>query len=268
MGKRKKDQNVLAQFCYYCDKEYDHKDTLLEHQRDRHFACLKCHKKFSTAGSMSTHMLSVHRETLARVPNAKTGRDSLDVSIYGMEGVPAIVIEEKMMSKLKKRRQILQEKLQKTINSNEKLKPTNILELKSNNEYFKIFKRYTEKMEIAAGVKTPQIPSSQNPNIDVTSLPPPPPPKEEAKSEPQRKRDIKYAQIMKEEAKQHFPTEAENEAPAEVKPKLNLNISKQAKKDYMVFSKKLSPEEIRAKMDKYRYDEKKIMSQLKNLLKR
>jgi hypothetical protein len=30
------------------------------------------------------------------VPNAKAGRDSLEINIYGMEGVPAEVIEERL----------------------------------------------------------------------------------------------------------------------------------------------------------------------------
>lgn len=68
-------------------------------------------------------MMSVHRETLARVPNAKVGRDSLEISIYGMEGVPAIVIQEKMISKLKKKRQILQDEIQSKMNLNQKLNP-------------------------------------------------------------------------------------------------------------------------------------------------
>lgn len=219
-------------------------------------------------------MLSVHRETLAKVPNAKIGRDSLDVNIYGMEGVPAIIIQEKMISKLKKRRQMLQDKLSKNTNLNEKLKPSNILELKSNNKYFEIFRKYTEKMESLAGIK-PTIMPVPTYHEGVHNLPPPPSSEESKVKEPERKRDSKFSQIMKEEAKQLIsskPTHSTHyEPPTEdaptIKPQLNIHASKQ-KKDVLLFKHKQSPEEMRAQMDKYRYDEKKIMSQLKHLLKK
>jgi hypothetical protein len=38
------------------------------------------------------------------VPNAKTGRDQVDINVYGMEGVPAEVIEERLNFKLSKKR--------------------------------------------------------------------------------------------------------------------------------------------------------------------
>lgn len=41
--------------------------------------------------------------------------------------------------------------------------------------------------------------------------------------------------------------------------------AKKSKQEIMVFVSALSPEEKRAKMEKYRYDEKKITSKLKDL---
>ena len=107
MGRKKREKEVLLKpFCFYCDKEFEDATILHDHQKRRHFACLEgsCNKKFSTASSMSTHMLQVHRRAITKVPNAKAGRDSLEINIYGMEGVPAGTIEERLNLKFKKKR--------------------------------------------------------------------------------------------------------------------------------------------------------------------
>jgi hypothetical protein len=227
---------------------------------------------------MSTHMLSVHRETLARVPNAKVGRDNLDISIYGMEGVPSIVIQEKMISRLKKKIHKLQQHIQKTTNLKEKLDPKYIKEMKEANEFFRIFNNYTTNMEAAAGLKYfTEQPQAQDYDQSMH------PPQMEANKGPDgRKRDSKFQSkldeeksnlpiIMKEEMKQAVVHQAHLENV--VKPALNLNISKtqkdsskkKGKQEIMTFVSKLSPEEKRGQMEKYRYDEKKIKSKLKNL---
>lgn len=41
---------------------------------------------------MAIHVLQVHKETVSKVPNAKTGRESTDIEIYGMQGIPADVL--------------------------------------------------------------------------------------------------------------------------------------------------------------------------------
>jgi hypothetical protein len=286
MGRRKRDDNTLNQFCYYCDKEYDHKDTLLEHQKDRHFACTKCRKKFSTAGSMATHMLSVHRETLGKVPNAKVGRDSLDISIFGMEGVPASIIQDKMIAKIKKKHQMLEEEIQKKVDLNNMLNPTSIQEMKNNNPFFDTFKEYTSKMEVNAGVhyltSQPNYPH-QYPHFSTI---PEIPEIEESKRKIEEKRESKFQAkkaeeeplpfIMKEEMREQKKKEIQEMEEKTRVTNLNiaesLNIAQKNKKskskdkqDVFVFVSKMSPEEKRAKMAKYRYDEKKITSELKNL---
>ncbi|TYZ59161.1 hypothetical protein PybrP1_006411 [[Pythium] brassicae (nom. inval.)] len=75
-------------FCYYCERTFDDEQALILHQKARHFKCPVCHKKLSTGGGMLIHMQQVHKEALAAVPNAKPGRDSVDLDIYGMQGVP------------------------------------------------------------------------------------------------------------------------------------------------------------------------------------
>jgi len=280
MGRRTRDQNVLNQFCYYCDKEYEHKDTLLEHQKNRHFSCLRCQKKFSTAVSVSTHMLSVHRETLAKVPNAKIGRDNIDTSIYGMEGVPAIIIQEKMIAKLKKKRQKLQEDIQKKTNLSSKLDPKNVKELKESNGFFEVFKNYTGRIEAAAGLRQ----YTEQPKTFEPNFPPPPPPGEDHKQETEKKRESKFSSkyeeekaglplIMKEEMKNMVMKEQHEQT--SIQPSINLNLpkvpskdsskKKKAKQEIMIFVSKLSAEEKRAQMEKYKYDEKKITKELSNL---
>ena len=66
MGRKRRGVTVLQPFCYYCDKEFDNANILLQHQKNRHFACNRCNRKFSTAASMSTHMLQVHNETVGK----------------------------------------------------------------------------------------------------------------------------------------------------------------------------------------------------------
>ncbi|KAF1333785.1 hypothetical protein FI667_g2626, partial [Globisporangium splendens] len=75
-------------FCYYCDRTFEDEKVLILHQKARHFKCHVCHKKLSTAGGMAVHVLQVHKETISTVPNAKPGRETVDIEIYGMEGVP------------------------------------------------------------------------------------------------------------------------------------------------------------------------------------
>ena len=47
------------------------------------------------------------------MPNAKAGRDQIDINVYGMEGVPAEVIEERLNFKMKKKMQKLEKELQR-----------------------------------------------------------------------------------------------------------------------------------------------------------
>ncbi|XP_059628831.1 protein SUPPRESSOR OF FRI 4-like [Cornus florida] len=91
MGKKKKRASSKV-WCYYCDREFDDEKILVQHQKAKHFKCHVCHKKLSTAGGMAIHVLQVHKETVAKVPNAKPGRESTEIEIYGMQGIPADVM--------------------------------------------------------------------------------------------------------------------------------------------------------------------------------
>ena len=102
MGRKKRGVEVLQPFCHYCDKEFQNSNILQQHQKNRHFACRECNRKCSTAASLATHMNSVHQTTLQKVPNSMAKRDKVDVHIFGMEGVPAEVIEDRLRRKVKK----------------------------------------------------------------------------------------------------------------------------------------------------------------------
>ena len=114
MGRKKKQIVNLKPFCFYCDKEFNNELILHQHQKSRHFNCIKCKKRFSTAPALDTHYFQFHQEKLKSVPNAKRGRDTFDISIYGMDGVPIELIQYKLAEKVeKKRKKIYNEELKK-----------------------------------------------------------------------------------------------------------------------------------------------------------
>lgn len=91
MGKKKKRASDKV-FCYYCDREFDDEKILVQHQKAKHFKCHVCNKKLSTAGGMVIHVLQVHKETVTKVPNAKAERESTEIEIYGMQGIPQDIL--------------------------------------------------------------------------------------------------------------------------------------------------------------------------------
>ncbi|XP_038699287.1 protein SUPPRESSOR OF FRI 4-like isoform X2 [Tripterygium wilfordii] len=91
MGKKKK-RASSKMWCYYCDREFDDEKILVQHQKAKHFKCHVCHKKLSTASGMAIHVLQVHKENVTKVPNAKPGRESTEIEIYGMQGIPQDVL--------------------------------------------------------------------------------------------------------------------------------------------------------------------------------
>jgi hypothetical protein len=123
---------TLKPFCYYCDKEFNNELILHQHQKARHFNCVKCRKRFSTAPALDTHEIQVHRSSLKRVPNAKAGRDSFDISIYGMDGVPMELIKFKLAEKVeqKKRKLIKENKMVGNIEEKNGDKVLNYLDIK------------------------------------------------------------------------------------------------------------------------------------------
>ena len=113
MGRKKRGVNVLKPFCYYCEKEFENANILLQHQKNRHFACKLCTRKFSTASSLQTHMNQVHGQSLPKVSNAIAGRDRVDINIYGMDEVPVEIIEDRIAKKINKKKAKMDNELKK-----------------------------------------------------------------------------------------------------------------------------------------------------------
>ncbi|KAJ9705935.1 hypothetical protein PVL29_003850 [Vitis rotundifolia] len=86
MGKKKK--RAAKVFCYYCEREFEDEKILVQHQKAKHFKCHVCNKKLSTASGMAIHVLQVHKEAVSKVPNANPGRESTEIEIFGMQGIP------------------------------------------------------------------------------------------------------------------------------------------------------------------------------------
>ncbi|CBF74870.1 hypothetical protein AN4021.2 [Aspergillus nidulans FGSC A4] len=97
MGKKRRSptlEEVLARpWCYYCERDFDDLKILISHQKAKHFKCERCGRRLNTAGGLSVHMSQVHKEQLTAVDNALSNRSSLDVEIFGMEGVPEDAIQ-------------------------------------------------------------------------------------------------------------------------------------------------------------------------------
>ncbi|KAI8991671.1 hypothetical protein BDF20DRAFT_812126 [Mycotypha africana] len=87
MGKKRKSK-PMRPWCWYCEKDFEDDKVLVTHQRAKHFKCTACNKKLTTAGGMVVHCQQVHKIEINKVPNALPGRDSLDIEIFGMEGIP------------------------------------------------------------------------------------------------------------------------------------------------------------------------------------
>ncbi|EEC10946.1 zinc finger protein, putative [Ixodes scapularis] len=78
----------------YCNREFDDEKILIQHQKAKHFKCHICHKKLYTGPGLAIHCMQVHKETIDKVPNALPNKNSVDIEIYGMEGIPEEDIRE------------------------------------------------------------------------------------------------------------------------------------------------------------------------------
>merc|ERR1711904_731749 len=85
----------IKPFCYYCEREFEDETTLVQHQKAKHFKCEICHKKLTTARSLRTHSVQVHKLDLKTVPHAKPERTGVDPDIIGMAGVPNYILQAK-----------------------------------------------------------------------------------------------------------------------------------------------------------------------------
>ncbi|KDE04092.1 hypothetical protein MVLG_05462 [Microbotryum lychnidis-dioicae p1A1 Lamole] len=97
MGKKsKKNKKSTAQsWCWYCDRTFEDDKVLLLHQKSKHFRCPHCPRRLNTAGGLTVHIDQVHKLGQPdKIENALPGRDTFEVEIYGMEGIPAADLAE------------------------------------------------------------------------------------------------------------------------------------------------------------------------------
>lgn len=100
MGKKKAagqetvNVKLAPQFlCYYCDTRHEDEYKLVQHQRSKHFLCRLCPpqaygRNCLSLGGLVSHVRRSHRKEVKEVPNAAEGRESLDVEVSGMNGIP------------------------------------------------------------------------------------------------------------------------------------------------------------------------------------
>ncbi|EEY23796.1 RING-6 [Verticillium alfalfae VaMs.102] len=76
------------------ERDFEDLKLLISHQKAKHFKCDRCGRRLNTAGGLSVHLNQVHKETLDHVENALPNRQGLDVEIFGMEGIPADILDQ------------------------------------------------------------------------------------------------------------------------------------------------------------------------------
>ncbi|WFD27652.1 hypothetical protein MNAN1_002653 [Malassezia nana] len=87
MAKKKKAPQLDA-WCWYCDRDFEDEKVLIQHQKAKHFKCPFCPRRLNTAGGLAVHLGQVHKAQPGRLENTLPGRDSFEIEIYGMVGVP------------------------------------------------------------------------------------------------------------------------------------------------------------------------------------
>ncbi|KAK0518748.1 hypothetical protein OC834_007618 [Tilletia horrida] len=94
MGKKRKRQPANEAWCWYCDREFEDEKVLLQHQKAKHYRCPHCPRRLNTAGGLAVHITQVHKLEPDRLTNTLPGRDTFDVEIFGMTGIPERDLEE------------------------------------------------------------------------------------------------------------------------------------------------------------------------------
>ncbi|KAH9838939.1 BUB3-interacting and GLEBS motif-containing protein [Teratosphaeria destructans] len=94
MGKKKRgpplDEILQRPWCYYCEKDFDDLNILLNHQKAKHYKCTNCGRRLNTIGGLKVHMNQVHKEEIHEVDNALPNRKEIvpGLEIFAMEGIP------------------------------------------------------------------------------------------------------------------------------------------------------------------------------------
>ncbi|SOV09580.1 related to zinc finger protein [Ustilago sp. UG-2017a] len=94
MTRKKRKAPQLEAWCWYCDRDFEDEKVLLQHQKSKHYRCPQCPRRLNTAGGLSVHLTQVHKAEPDRIENTLPGRDSFEIEIYGMAGIPEKDLEE------------------------------------------------------------------------------------------------------------------------------------------------------------------------------
>lgn len=78
----------------YCNRDFADEDTLVQHQRAKHFRCPECNKQLNSAPGVAVHGRQVHKIEVSEVPDSLPGREDITLTIFGMAGVPEDAIAE------------------------------------------------------------------------------------------------------------------------------------------------------------------------------
>jgi hypothetical protein len=70
MGKKKKKEEIKP-WCYYCDRIFADEQTLVTHQKAKHFKCGECGRKLNTAQGLAVHSYQVHKVSVKRCAPAR-----------------------------------------------------------------------------------------------------------------------------------------------------------------------------------------------------
>ncbi|VDK50680.1 unnamed protein product [Anisakis simplex] len=100
MGRKKK--RAIKPWCWYCNREFEDEKILIQHQKAKHFKCHICHKKLFTGPGLAIHCMQVHKETIDKIPAALPGKDSVEIEVYGMEGIPDDGTSDETLAKVSK----------------------------------------------------------------------------------------------------------------------------------------------------------------------
>ncbi|KFM25127.1 Zinc finger protein 207 [Auxenochlorella protothecoides] len=57
--KRRRQEEDVKPWCFYCDREFQDEATLITHQKSKHFKCETCHKRLVTVRALAVHSLQV-----------------------------------------------------------------------------------------------------------------------------------------------------------------------------------------------------------------
>ncbi|SPO31557.1 related to zinc finger protein [Ustilago trichophora] len=88
MARKKRKAPQLEAWCWYCDREFEDEKVLLQHQKSKHYRCPQCPRRLNTAGGLAVHLTQVHKAEPDKIENTLPGRDSFEIEIYGMAGIP------------------------------------------------------------------------------------------------------------------------------------------------------------------------------------